>query len=172
METMECIRTRRSYRKYKADPVSEELLDQVLEAGTWAPTGRNDQAPIIVAVTDPEQRNRLMKLNAELLGRDMDPFYGAPVVCVVLVDKSCMTYMNDGELVMENMMLAAHDLGLGSCYIWRAKQEFETEEGRAMLADWGVPEGDWKGVGHVILGYPDGPEPKAAKRKEGWIVRV
>ena len=172
METLECIRTRRSYRKYKADPVPEELLDQVLEAGTWAPTGRNDQAPIIVAITDPEQRNRLMKLNAEILGRGTDPFYGAPAVLVVLVDKSCMTYMNDGELVMENLMLAAHDLGLGSCYIWRAKQEFETEEGRAMLVDWGVPEGDWEGVGHVILGYPDGPEPKAAPRKPNWIYRV
>ena len=173
METLECIRTRRSYRKYKPDAVPADVLDQVLEAGMWAPTGKNDQAPIIIAITDPEQRERLRKLNATVMGHpDIDPFYGAPCVCVVLVDKTKMTYENDGELVIENMLLAAHDLGLGSCYIWRAKQEFESDEGKALLADWGIPEGDWEGVGHVILGYPDGLVPTPKPRKENWVYRV
>ena len=128
METLECIRTRRSIRKYKADPVPEELLEKVLEAGMWAPTGKNNQAPTIIAITDKEQRDRLMRLNASVMGAVNDPFYGAPVVLLVIVDKSLPTAENDGELVIENMLLAAHDLGLGACYIWRAKQELETEE--------------------------------------------
>ena len=173
METLECIRTRRSYRKYKSDPVPEELLEKVLEAGTWAPTGRNNQSPTIIAITNKEQRDRLMTLNASIMGVESDPFYNAPVVLVVLVDKSAMTYENDGELVIENMLLAAHDLGLASCYIWRAKQEFETDEGKQMLADWGLPgDVDFEGVGHVILGYADMPEPSPAPRKENYVYYV
>ena len=173
METLECIRTRRSYRKYKSDPVPEELLEKVLEAGTWAPTGRNSQSPTIVAITNKEQRDRLMALNASIMGIDSDPFYNAPVVLVVLVDKSCMTYENDGELVIENMLLAAHDVGLAGCYIWRAKQEFETDEGKQMLADWGLPaDVDFEGVGHVILGYADMPTPSPAPRKENYVYYV
>ena len=139
METLECIRTRRSIRKYKSDPVSEELLEKVLEAGMWAPTGMGKQSPTIVAITDREQRDRLMKLNAEIMGTDKDPFYGAPVVLMVLADKAVPTAENDGEHVIENMLLAAHDLGLAACYIWRAKQEVESDEGKQMLADWGLP---------------------------------
>lgn len=173
METLECIRTRRSYRKYKSDPVPDELLAKVLEAGTWAPTGRNHQSPTIVAITNKEQRDRLMALNASIMGVESDPFYNAPVVLVVLVDKSVMTYENDGELVIENMLLAAHDLGLASCYIWRAKQEFETAEGKQMLADWGLPaDVDFEGVGHVILGYADMPEPAPMPRKENYVYYV
>ena len=173
METLECIRTRRSIRKYKSDPVPEELLEQVLEAGTWAPTGRNNQAPTIIAITDKEQRDRLMKLNASVMGAQNDPFYGAPVVLLVVVDKSCVTYENDGELVIQNLMLAAHDLGLASCYIWRAKQELETEEGKQMLADWGLPTNvEYEGVGHVILGYADMEAPAPAPRKENYVYRV
>ena len=173
METLECIKTRRSYRKYKPDPVPEELLQKIIEAGMWAPTGMNKQAPIIIAINDKTQRDRLMRLNAEIMGKpETDGFYGAPCVLVVLVDKNVPTYPNDGELVIENMLLAAHDLGLASCYIWRAKPEFEMDEGKAMLADWGIPEGDWEGVGHVIVGYPDCDEPKAPARKEGWVYRI
>lgn len=173
METLECIRTRRSYRKYKADPVPQDLLDQVLEAGTWAPTGRNDQAPTIIAITNKDQRDRLMRLNAQVMNITSDPFYGAPVVILVVVDTSCMTAENDGELVIQNMLLAAHDLGLASCYIWRAKQELQTEEGKQMLADWGLPtDVEYEGVGHVILGYADMPEPAPAPRKENYIYYV
>ena len=164
---------RRSIRKYKADPVSEELLEKVLEAGTWAPTGKGNQSPTIVAITNKEQRDRLMKLNAQIMGVESDPFYGAPVVVLVLVDKAAMTAENDGELVIENMLLAAHDLGLASCYIWRAKQEFETDEGKQMLADWGLPANvDFQGVGHVILGYADMKAPNPAPRKENYVYYV
>lgn len=173
METLECIRTRRSIRKYKADSVPEELLEKVLEAGVWAPTGMGKQSPTIVAITDKEQRDRLMKLNAEIMGTDKDPFYGAPVVLMVLVDKAVPTAENDGELVIENMLLAAHDLGLAGCYIWRAKQEVESEEGKQMLADWGLPtDVDFEGVGHVILGYADMQAPNPAPRKENYVYRV
>ena len=173
METLQCIKTRRSIRKYKDDPVPEDLLEKILEAGIWAPTGMGMQSPTIVAITNKEQRDRLMKLNAEILGRDMDPFYGAPIVLVILVDKAAPTYANDGELVMQNMMLAAHDLGLASCYIWRAKQEFECDEGKKMLADWGLPtDVDFEGVGHVIVGYADMAAPEPAPRKENYIYYV
>ena len=173
METLECIRTRRSIRKYKSDPVPEELLDKVLEAGTWAPTGMGKQSPVIIAVTDKEQRDRLMRLNASVIGAKNDPFYGAPVVLLVAVDKSVPTAENDGELVIQNLMLAAHDLGLASCYIWRAKQELESAEGKQMLADWGLPSDvDYEGVGHVILGYADMEAPTPAPRKENYIYRV
>lgn len=174
METLECIRTRRSIRKYKDDPVPAELLDQILEAGTWAPTGMGKQSPTIVAITNKEQRDRLMKLNAQVMGRDdTDPFYGAPAVLVVLVDKAVPTAENDGELVIENLLLAAHDLGLAGCYIWRAKQEFESDEGKQMLADWGLPgDVDFEGVGHVILGYADMEAPEPKERKENYVYRV
>ena len=173
METLECIRTRRSIRKYKADPVPDELLEKVLEAGMWAPTGKGQQSPTIVAITNKEQRDRLMKLNAQIMGTENDPFYGAPVVVLVLVDKAAMTFENDGELVIQNLMLAAHDLGLASCYIWRAKQEFETDEGKQMLADWGLPANvDFQGVGHVILGYADMKAPNPAPRKENYVYYV
>ena len=164
---------RRSIRKYKADPVSEELLEKVLEAGTWAPTGKGNQSPTIVAITNKEQRDRLMKLNAQIMGVESDPFYGAPVVVLVLVDKAAMTAENDGELVIQNMLLAAHDLGLASCYIWRAKQELETDEGKQMIADWGLPaDVDFEGVGHVILGYADMEAPAPAPRKENYVYYV
>ena len=173
METLECIRTRRSIRKYKDEQVPEDLLEKVLEAGMWAPTGMNKQSPTIVAITDKEQRDRLMRLNAQIMGRDIDPFYGAPAVILVLVDTSIPTACNDGELVMQNMMLAAHDLGLGSCYIWRARQEFESDEGKQMLADWGLPaDVEFEGVGHVILGFADTELPEGAPRKENYVYRV
>ena len=173
METLECIRTRRSIRKYKPDPVPEDLLEKVLEAGTWAPTGMGKQSPTIVAITNREQRDRLMELNAKIMGTDKDPFYGAPAVLLVLVDKAAMTAENDGELVIQNMLLAAHDLGLAGCYIWRAKQEMETEEGKRMLSDWGLPaDVDFEGVGHVILGYADMEAPGPAPRKENYVYYV
>ena len=173
METLECIKTRRSIRKYKADPVPEELLEKVLEAGTWAPTGKGGQSPTIVAITNKEQRDRLMKLNAQIMGKDMDTFYGAPVVLLVLVDKSKPTWVNDGDLVIENMLLAAHDLGLAACYIWRARQEVESDEGKQMLADWGLPtDVDFAGVGHVILGYADMEPAESAPRKENYVYYV
>lgn len=171
-ETLNLIKTRRSTKKYKPDPVPQSLLDQILEAGTWAPTGKNAQAPIILAVTNRELRDKLSRWNAAVLGSTGDPFYGAPVVLVVLAKKDVSTHVCDGSLVMGNLMLEAHALGLGSCWINRAKEMFETEEGKALLKSLGV-EGEYEGVGNCIIGYPaDGYTPPERPRKEHWIYRV
>lgn len=162
------IRTRRSIRKYKPDAVPAHLIDQIVEAGTYAPTGMNAQSPVIVAVTNKEDRDQLSKMNADIMGTSSDPFYGAPAVIVVLADKNRPTHIYDGSLVMENLMLAAHALGLGSCWIHRAKEEFESEEGKALLHSWGI-EGDYEGIAHCIVGYPAGPMPETRPRKEGYI---
>lgn len=170
-ELLDMIKTRRSIRKYKSDMVPKEIIDKIVEAGTYAATGMGQQSPIILAVTNKEVRDKLSKWNADIMGTDTDPFYGAPVVLVVLADKNRPTAVYDGSLVMANLMLEAHDLGIGSCWIHRAKEEFESEEGKALLKKWGV-EGDYIGVGHCILGYAkDEPKP-AAPRKKGYVVRV
>ena len=167
-ETLNTLKTRRSCRAYRPDPVEEEKLQQILEAGTYAATGMGWQSPIILAVTDREMRDRLSRMNAAVMGRDMDPFYGAPVVLVVLADRSIVTHVYDGSLVMGNLMNAAHAIGLGSCWIDRAEPVFETEEGKALKAKWGVSE-EYVGVGHCILGHTDEtPEPKP--RKDGYVI--
>ena len=163
-EIFDCIESRRSVRKYKPDAIGKEDLDRIIEAGLWAPTGMNRQSPIIVAVTDRDMRDRLSRLNASIMGTDGDPFYGAPAVLIVLADRNCGTYVYDGSLVMANLMLAAHALGIGSCWIHRAKEEFERPEGKEILKSLGI-EGDYEGIGHCILGYPDGDYPQPAERK-------
>lgn len=169
METMKTLTERRSVRSYKPDPIPAELLEEVLRAGTWAPTGMNRQSPIILAVTNKAVRDRLSAINAGVMGRDGDPFYGAPVVLVVLADKSVSTHVYDGSLVMGNLMLAAHDHGLGSCWIHRAKEEFDSEEGKTILRELGI-EGDWEGIGHCVLGYPEeGGFRPVADRKADYI---
>ncbi len=173
METLQAIKGRRSVRAYKPDMPAKELIEKVVEAGTWAPTGMGKQSPLVVAVTNKELRDELSRMNAEIFGRpETDPFYGAPVVLVVLADKSMPTHVYDGSLVMGNMMLAAHDLGLSSCWIHRAKEEFESDRGKEILAKLGV-EGDYEGIGHCILGYAaDDAAPVAKPRKEGYVVWV
>ena len=169
MDAMENLLTRRSVRKYKPDKVPKEVLEQIVRAGTYAPTGMNRQSPIILAVTNPDLRDRLSRMNAAILGSSGDPFFGSPVVLVVLADRSaCPTYRYDGSLVMGNLMLAAHALGLGSCWVHRAQQEFDSEEGKAILRELGI-EGDYEGIGHCVLGYPDGPLPEAKPRKEAYV---
>ena len=168
---LQAIQSRRSVRRFKPDMVPAELLDQVLQAGTYAATGMGRQSPIILAVTDPKVRDQLSRMNAAIMGSDKDPFYGAPVVLVVLADKSRPTCVYDGSLVMGNLMLAAHSLGLGSCWIHRAKEEFESPEGKALLASLGI-QGEYEGIGHCILGYPEGELPQPAPRKENWIYRI
>ena len=171
-EILNCMETRRSVRGFKPDAMpAYELIEQVAKAGTYAPTGMGAQSPVIVAVTNREVRDRLSKLNAGVLGTQSDPFYGAPVVLVVLADRSRPTYLYDGSLVMGNLMNAAHAVGLGSCWINRAKEEFESEEGKALLKKWGI-EGEWIGVGHCILGYPAGDPQPAAPRKSDYILKV
>lgn len=170
-EVIKAIKERRSVKSYKPDAVPAELLDAILEAGTYAPTGRNMQSPIIIAVTDKAVRDRLARLNAEVMGMDGDPFYGAPAVLVVLADRSRSTYLYDGSLVMENLMLAAHSLGLGSCWIHRAKEVFDSPEGKEILASLGV-EGDFEGIGNCIVGYPDKAPAERKPRKENYVYKI
>ena len=144
------IKTRRSIRKFKPDMLPRQIIDQIIEAGTYAASGMNRQTPIIIAVTNKEMRDRLSKMNANIMGSEGDPFYGAPVVLIVLASKERYTYIYDGSLVMGNLMLAAHELGIGSCWIHRAKEEFESEEGKAILKELGI-EGDYEGIGHSSL---------------------
>ena len=171
MDAMQTMLTRKSVKKYKSEPVPKELLEQIIAAGLNAPSGLNKQSPIILAVTDRQVRDELSKLNA---GKDpffrSDPFYGAPVVLVVLADKSVPTYLYDGPLVMENLQLAAHALGLGSCWIHRAKETFEQPEGKAILEKLGL-QGEYEGIGNCIVGYAD-IDPEKKPRKENrvfWI---
>ena len=169
MDAMQNLLQRRSVRKYKPDMIPRDIIEKIVEAGTWAPTGMNKQAPIIIAVTNKAMRDRLARMNAAVMGTDNDPFYGAPVVLIVLADKNLAgTYLYDGSLVMGNLMLAAHAQGIGSCWIHRAKQEFETEEGKAILRDLGI-DGDFEGIGHCILGYTDGEEPTPRPRKDNYV---
>lgn len=170
---IENMKTRRSIRGYKPDEMpAQELLEQIIEAGTYAPTGKGMQSPIIVAVTNKGVRDRLSRLNAEVLGTTSDPFYGAPAVLIVLADRNRPTYLYDGSLVMGNLMNAAHALGLGSCWIHRAKEVFNSPEGRNMLKEWGI-EGDYEGIGHCVLGYPaDEQTPQAKPRKQDYVVWV
>ena len=166
----EDLLTRRSVRKYSDRPVEDEKLNKVLTAGLYAPTGMNNQAPVMVAVRDKETRDRLSRMNAAVMGASGDPFYGAPCVIVVLSDPERMTWVEDGSLVLGNLMNAAHSLGLGSCWIHRAKECFDTPEGKALLRAWGVPE-NYRGVGNCILGYA-AEEPKAKPRKSGRIIKI
>lgn len=169
---LECMETRRSVRSYLPDAVPEEKLERILRAGLYAASGMGRQSAMILCVTDKALRDRLMRMNAAIMGTpEKDPFYGAPCVLVVLADRSIPTAVYDGSLVLGNMMLAAHAEGLGSCWIHRAREEFDSDEGKAILHDLGV-EGDYEGVGHLIVGYADGAEPEAKPRREGRVLRV
>ena len=165
------METRRSVRRFKPDMLPSDVIDQIIKAGTYAATGMNRQSPIIIAVTNKEMRDRLSKMNAKIMGTDTDPFYGAPVVLVVLAKKEMPTYIYDGSLVMGNMMLEAHALGLGSCWIHRAKEEFETEQGKQLLEKIGITE-EYVGVGHCIVGYPDCEAPKTPDRKPNRVYSI
>ncbi len=170
-EIMNAILERRSVKKYQDRQVPEEVLDQILEAGTYAANGMGAQSPLIVAVQNPETRDRLSRMNAEIMGTSADPFYGAPTVVVVLANAGRPTCVEDGSLVIGNMMLAAWSLGVNSCWIHRARQEFDSEEGRALLKEWGI-EGNYIGVGHCILGYAAGDIPAAKPRKADYIRKI
>ena len=169
-EIMQAMRTRRSIRKFKPDMPPKADIEQILDTGLYAANGRGKQAVIMVAVTDKSLRDRIAADNCRIGGwqEGFDPFYGAPVIVLVLADKSCPTGIYDGSLVMGNLMLAAHSLGLGSIWIHRAKEELETESYQKLLSDLGV-EGEWEGVGHCAIGYADGDMPKAAARRDGRV---
>lgn len=166
----EILKNRRSIRKYKPEQVSDAHLDAILEAGLYSPSGMNTQNTIMVAVRDKATRDQLSRMNAAVMGSDSDPFYGAPCVIVVLVEPERYTAVEDGSLVLGNLMNAAYEAGVGSCWIHRARQMFESEEGKALLRKWGLRE-DLLGVGNCILGYPD-EDPAPKPRREGRILKV
>ena len=170
-ETLHTLETRRSCRAYKPEQITKEELEAVLRAGTFAPSAMNRQSAKIVVVQDAAARAQLTRMNAAVMGKDTDPMYGAPTILVVLADANAKCAVQDGSLVMGNLMLAAASLGLGSCWINRAKEEFESEEGKTLLKKWGI-EGEWIGVGHCILGYPAGDPQPAAPRKSDYILKV
>lgn len=172
-ETLKAIQERRSCRRFKPELPPADVIAEICTAGSYAATGMNRQSPLIIAVTKRSLRDRLAVMNAEIMGKGagFDPFYGAPAVLIVLADKSVPTHVYDGALVMGNLMLAAHSLGLGSCWIHRAKEEFETYECKAILRELGI-EGDYEGIGHCVIGYPaDAPNP-AAPRKADYIYHI
>ena len=171
-ETLRVLTERRSIRKFKKDQVEEEKLQEILKAGEYAPSGMNKQPAVMVVVQDPETIAKLSRMNAEIMGKPgIDPFYGAPTVIVVLADTGRYTYVEDGSLVLGNLMNAAFAVGVDSCWIHRAGEEFASEEGKALLRKWGIPE-NYAGVGHCILGYRDCELPVAGERKKNYIYRV
>lgn len=171
-EVIRVLCERRSVRSYQYRQIEEEKLQEILRAGTFAATGRGRQSPIMVVVQDTQTREILRRMNAEIMGSpDIDPFYGAPTIVIVLADRTVPTHLEDGCLVMGNLMNAAYALGVDSCWIHRAREEFDSQEGKKLLAKWGI-EGDYVGIGHCALGYGDCERPKAKKRKENYIYRV
>ena len=172
-ETLKVLESRRSCRAFKPELIEEEKLKKIIEAGTYAATGMGKQSPIIIAVTNKELRDKLSAMNAKIMGQPegFDPFYGAPELLIVLADKSIPTYVYDGSLVMGNLMNAAEDLGVNSCWIHRAKEEFESEEGKEILKSLGI-EGDYEGIGHLVLGYASAPLKEVAPRKADYVYYV
>ena len=169
-ETIKTLKSRISVKKYTDQQVPDELLDAVLEAGLYAPSGMNNQKVICVAVRDKETRDLLAKLNTDIRGADSDMFYGAPCVIVVLSDPERNTWVEDGSLVLGNLMNAAQSLGLCSCWIHRARETFDLPEGKELLRAWGIPE-HYRGVGNCILGYTD-TKPVVKPRAEGRIIKI
>lgn len=170
-QVIDSLVSRRSIRKYKNEMIPKEVINEIMRAGMYAPTGMNKQAPIMIAVTNKEVRDRLSKLNASVMGVSTDPFYGAPVVIVVLAKKDVPTYIYDGSLVMGNIMNAAHALGIGSCWIHRAKEMFESDEGKEILASLGITD-EYEGIGNCILGYVDGNSPECSARKDNYLYYI
>ena len=164
---LDIIRTRRSYRSYKPEQITDEQLNAVLEAGTYAPTSRGLQSPFIVAIQNEELKARLAQMNAEIMGVTTNPYYDAPTYVLVFVPADAPNGIQDASLVMENMMLAAHAQGLGSCWIHREREMFATEEGKELMQQWGLPEG-LVGIAALALGYPNGEPSPAKPRKEGY----
>ena len=170
-EIIKAMKERRSIRKFKSEMPAKADLEQIVEAGLYAASGMGKQATKIIIVTDKKLRDKIMEMNRKVGGWDQgfDPFYGAPAILIVLAEKDWRNKIYDGSLVMGNLMLAAHSLGLGSIWIHRAKEEFESEEGKEILKELGI-EGEWEGIGHCAVGYIDGELPKPAPRKDGRVV--
>ena len=171
-QVLEALKTRRSVRKYSDRMVEQEKLDAIMEAATYAPTGMGQQSPVIVLVKNKKVRDQISKLNAKVMGRDMDPFYGAPVVAIVFGHKNSVpTWLEDANLVAGHLLNAAQAVGVDSGYIYRAKEVFESEEGLTLLQEWGL-DASYVGVANCILGYGEGEKPVAQERKEHYVIEV
>ena len=170
-EAMKNLLERRSVRGYKKDLVPADVLDEILEAGKYAPSGMGQQKTLMVVTQDPELVAKLSRMNADVMGAKSDPFYGAPTVVIVFADSEQGTCVENGSLVMGNLMNAAHAVGVDSCWIHRAREVFDSEEGKALKAERGVPE-SYIGIGHCVLGYRSGEYPEAKARKDGFVIRV
>ena len=170
-ETIKTLLERRSVRGYKKDLVPAKILDQILEAGEYAPSGMGMQGTMMVVTQNAELVAKLSQMNADVMGSGADPFYGAPTVIIVFADSEMGTCVENGSLVMGNLMNAAHALGVDSCWIHRAREVFDSPEGKALKAQWGVPE-SYVGIGHCVLGYRSGEYPEAKARKAGFVIRV
>ena len=170
-EAMKNLLERRSVRGYKKDLVPAEVLDEILEAGKYAPSGMGQQKTLMVITQKPELVAKLSKMNADVMGAKSDPFYGAPTVVIGFADSEQGTCVENGSLVMGNLMNAAHAVGVDSCWIHRAREVFDSEEGKALKAEWGVPE-SYIGIGHCVLGYRSGEYPEAKARKDGFVIKV
>lgn len=170
-EAMKNLLERRSVRGYKKDLVPAEVLDEILEAGKYAPSGMGQQKTLMVITQKPELVAKLSKMNADVMGAKSDPFYGVPTVVIVFADSEQGTCVENGSLVMGNLMNAAHAVGVDSCWIHRAREVFDSEEGKALKAEWGVPE-SYIGIGHCVLGYRSGEYPEAKARKDGFVIKV
>ena len=170
-EAMKNLLERRSVRGYKKDLVPADVLDEILEAGKYAPSGMGQQKTLMVVTQDPELVAKLSRMNADVMGAKSDPFYGAPTDVIVFADSEQGTCVENGSLVMGNLMNAAHAVGVDSCWFDRAREVFDSEEGKALKAEWGVPE-SYIGIGHCVLGYRSGEYPEAKARKDGFVIRV
>lgn len=170
-ETINSMIKRRTIRKYKQEQITDGELNAVLEAGLYAPSGANQQSAVFIVVQNKDVIKKLTKMNAEFFGKDIDTYYGAPTIVLVLADKNKRTPVEDGSLALGNMYNAAYSLGLGACWVHREKQMFESEEGLALLKEWGV-EGDFIGVGALTLGYPDCELPAPSSRNDNRVFFV
>jgi nitroreductase len=170
-DTLKDLKERRSIRKYKTEQIKDSELDAVLDAGTWAASGAGAQPAVMVVLQDPAKIAQLEKLNARVTGNaNAKTFCGAPTVVTVLADKGRPTWVDDGNMVIANLINAAYAVGLGSCYIYRARDIFDGAEGKALLKEWGLGE-NYGGVGHVLLGYAN-ESPHPAPRKSGYIIKI
>ena len=178
-QALDNMKARRSCRAFSSQMPERELIEKICEAGTWAPTGHGKQSPLIVAITRKDLRDKLSEMNARIWNEltvqrggtpheGIDPFYGAPVVLLVLADRKVPTYLYDGCAVLTNLANAAEAVGLASCWIHRAKEEFDSEEGKALLRELGI-EGDYEGIDHLVLGYPAKSIPSPLPRKTDYV---
>lgn len=170
-DTLKTLETRRSVRRYRKEQVPADVMEKILRAGTFAPSALGAQAAITVVIRDKETISAIGKLNAEVLGSDADPFYGAPTLAIVFVQENRRTKVDDGCAVITNMLNAAHALGVDTCWVYRAREVFTTPQGKAYMKKWGLDEG-YEGIGNVVFGFGDGPAPEAKARNEGRVIWV